>query len=313
MKKENRNEKAKNIYLFYGQEKYDIEKAVQNIKKKFDNLTDGINLFYVNSDNIDKLNSICQNVTFFGDQKLVVIKDTKLKFDFDKMCESMSDGTTVVIVESDIDKRTSEYKKIKKQANIEEFNQLKPVEMTNYIIQILKKYDLKISKSDAEYMVNVCGNDKQNNINELHKLVIYCKDSTDIVNKDIIDKICVKTLNAKIFDMLDKAVNKDKYQAINDLDNLLMQKESIVKIYIMLYRQIMQMYLIKILKNAETKNIDEVLKIHPFVYRKLNYSCDKYSINDLKHLLYLFDEYDQKTKLGDIDFVIGLKEIICQM
>ena len=309
--KEDNNKKR--IYLFYGEETYDIQKAIDKLKKNFDVLKDSINLFYLNKENIETLYDICQNVTFLGDQKLVIVKDTNLKFDIDKMYNSMSEGTIVAIIEQAIDKRTNEYKKLSKIAIIQEYNHLSLDDMANYIEYILSKYNLKISKSDVEYFVNVCGDDKQNDINELQKLVIYAQLKTDIITKEMIDKVCVKTLNAKIFDMLDKAVNKNSYEAINDLNDLLMQKEPIVKIYIMLYRQILQMYMIKILKNKNKPNIAQILKIHPFVLKKLSYSCDKYTLNSLKNLIYLFDEYDEKTKQGDMDFVIGLKKIICQM
>ena len=38
-----------NIYLFYGEEKYDLEQRVEKIKKDFTNLEVGLNLFYINN------------------------------------------------------------------------------------------------------------------------------------------------------------------------------------------------------------------------------------------------------------------------
>ena len=37
-----------NIFLFYGEEKYDLEQRVEKIKKEFSNLEVGLNLFYIN-------------------------------------------------------------------------------------------------------------------------------------------------------------------------------------------------------------------------------------------------------------------------
>ena len=59
------------IYLFYGEEKYDLEQAVLKIKKQFNNLENGINLFYINSENIDELENISSSIKFFGDEKLI--------------------------------------------------------------------------------------------------------------------------------------------------------------------------------------------------------------------------------------------------
>ena len=299
------------IYLFFGEEKYDLDLAVEKIKKGFDKLEVGLNLFYVTNDNLDELSTLCDEVTFFGSKKLIIIKDTKLKFNVD-LISSADDDVTFVIIEDSVDKRLSEYKKLSKIAQITKFKHLDEKQIVTYIMTILKKYDIKISKEDAEYMQSICGEEKSNIVNELQKLVIYLGKSS-VVTKDVIEKICSKTLNAKIFDLLDDIVNKNKQSAILKLDQILKQKESIVKIYIMLYKQIKQMYMIKYLKEKKVYNILQVIKMHPYTFKKLNLAVDKYILNELKNIIYLFGEYDYKTKNGDMDFEIGLKEIICNM
>lgn len=300
-----------NIYLLYGEEKYDINQKIEKIKKEFSNLEVGVNLFYVNIDNIDELESITQGVTFFGSEKLIIIKNTNLKFNVN-LLKDLDEDIKVIIVEDNVDKRLSEYKTLSKIAECIEYKHLDPKQMVTYIVDTLKKYNVKISYEDAEYMQNVCGEDKYNNINELQKLVIYVGNG-GVVNKEIIDKICSKTLNAKLFDVLDDIINKRKKIAIDEIDTLIRQKEPIVKIYIMLYKQFKQLYQIKVLKSKNNTNFAQELSIHPFVAKKLSFSADKYTESELKNIIYAFDEYDQKTKNGDMDFEIGLKKIICML
>lgn len=301
-----------NIFLLFGDEKYDLNLKVEKIKKEFNMLEVGVNLFYLNSESIDTLQSIIESVTFFGEEKLIIIKDTKLKFDNSILENNISDKIKVIIIEESVDKRTSEYKKLCKFAECTEFSYLDEKQMSSYIIQILKKYSINISNEVASYMLNVCGNDKTNIINELQKIVAYL-DKNSTVTEEIIDKICSKTMNAKIFDLLDKIVDRDKKNVGNVLEDMLKQKESIVKIYIMLYKQIKQMYMIKIMKEKKEDNIAQKLEIHPFVFNKLSRSSDKYKTRDLLNLIYIFDEYDEKTKNGEMDFEIGLKKIIYSM
>jgi DNA polymerase-3 subunit delta len=301
-----------NVYLFYGEEKYDLNIRVEKIKKDFSNLEIGVNLFYLNKENIDELSSIIESVTFFGTQKLIIIKDTKLKFDLSFLDKNLDEDIKIIIIEDSVDKRSTEYKKLSKVAECVEFNHMNPQEMITYAIQILKKYNINISHDTAEYFQTVCGEDKTNNINELQKLVIYLNPG-DTVNKEIIDKVCSKTLNAKIFDVLNKIVNKETKEGIILLDEILQQKEPISKISNMLYKQVKQMYMIKYLKENNEKDIATKLGIHPFVFKNLSYSCDKYTLESLRKIIYDFDEYDEKTKNGEIDFDIGLKKIICSM
>ncbi|MDO4282909.1 MAG: DNA polymerase III subunit delta [Clostridia bacterium] len=300
-----------NVYLLYGEEKYDLEQKVEKIKKEFDLLEVGLNLFYITKDNIDELASCLQGVTFFGSAKLIIIKDTKLKFNTE-LLKNLDEDIKVIIIEDTVDKRTSDYKLLNKIAECHEYKYMDSKQMVQYIMQVLKKYGVGISLDNAEYMQNICGEDKGNIINELQKIVIYMDGQGD-VSKEAIDRVCSKTLNAKIFDVLSKIVNRERENAILMLDELLKQKEPIVKIYVMLYKQVKQMYMIKYLKERKEKDIASVMGIHPFVLKNLSRSCDKYTLDELKNIIYSFDEYDKKTKIGEMDFEIGLKKIICSM
>lgn len=301
------------IYLFYGEEKYDLEQRVEKIKKEFNNLEIGINLFYITDDNLQELDKVSQGVSFFGDEKLIIIKNTKLKFDVDNISNYSLNGNTYIIIEDTIDKRLSSYKTLLKKAEVVEFKNMDQPQMTSYIIQILKKYNIKISQDTASYMTEVCLLDKTNIINELKKIVSYLDGTSDVVTQEIVDKVCAKTLNAKIFDMLDKVMQKKKVEGIELLDELLLQKEAIVKIYIMVYKQIKQIYMIKILKQKKVQNIAQELSIHPYVFQKLSKVSDMYSIAELENVIREFDNYDEKTKLGEMDFEVGLKKIICMI
>lgn len=299
------------IYLLYGEETYDLNNKLETIKKEFSNLEVGLNLFYLDKDNLDELKSLIDGVTFFGTQKLIIIKDTKLKFPVELLKE-LDQDITIVIIEDSVDKRTSDYKTLAKIAECTEFKYMDEAKVKDYILQILKKYHITISNQDAEYMANMCGTQKANIINELNKLVLYLGDQT-IVTKEAIENVCTKTLHAKIFDVLTHIVNKNKQVAIKQLDELLLQKEPVVKISIMLYKQVKQMYLIKYLKEKNASNITQILGIHPFVFKNLSKSCEFYTLNQLRNILKEFDRYDEKTKNGEMDFEIGLKKIIAMM
>ena len=75
-------------------------------------------------------------------------------------------------------------------------------------------------------------------------------------------------------------------------------------------------YFVDNIYNNITDNILDIAKlfgIHPYTYKNLSISADKYTLNKLKEILYSFDEYDEKTKNGEMDYEIGLKKIICSM
>ena len=126
-----------NIYLLYGEEKYDINQKIEKIKRSFENLEVGVNLFYINLDNIDELESITQGVTFFGSQKLIIIKNTNLKFNIN-LIKDLDEDVVVIIIEDNVDKRLSEYKTLSKIAECIEYKHLDERQMVQFIIDILR-------------------------------------------------------------------------------------------------------------------------------------------------------------------------------
>lgn len=307
-----KNKAVSGVYLFYGEEEYDISRYIEKIKKCFENLEVGVNLYILDKSNIDMLSDLCDLVSFFGTKKLILVRGTGLKFNVN-ILDNINEDTTVIIEEKSVDKRTSEWKYLSKNATCIEFAKLNEKDAAAYVIKTLGAYDIKVTQDVADYMVANCTSDKLLLINEFKKITAYLKKGS-LLTKEDIDYICVKTLNAKVFDMLDLAVNKKKEEAIYKLRELLEQKESAIGISIMLFKQIKQMYMIKLMQqDGVVSNIAEALGIHPFVYRKLSYSVNKYTLDELRQLILEFGEYDERSKIGEMDMENGLVRIIATM
>ncbi len=307
----------KNVYFFFGDDLYELERYVEKIKKTYSTLELGVNFFTLDKSNIDSLLDICTSVSFFGEEKLVLVKDTKLKFNVDLLSELKNTKSTVVIIEPEVDKRTSEYKKIQKLAECTEFASLKAKDAAVYVRKVLAGYKVQVSEEVAEYMVEVCTPNKQLLINEFRKIVAYLKEG-DVLTKEIIDKICVRTLDAKIFDVIDNIIAKKKDVAFSELDDLIAQKTYIGVISSVIYKQLKQLYMIKLLeeKSRQTKmriDIPQELGINPFVYSKLSKIKEMYTKEKLEELLLEFADYDLNSKIGLDDAELGLKRIVAMM
>ncbi len=312
-----KNNKLQHVYFFFGDDLFELERYVEKIKKTYNNLELGVNFFQLDKSNIDSLLDICTSVSFFGEEKLVIVKDTKLKFNIEQLSELKNTKSTVVIIEPEVDKRTSEYKKITKLATCVEFSELKIKDAAVYVRKVLNGYKIQVSEEVALYMVEVCTPNKQLLINEFRKIVAYLKEG-DTLTKDIIDKICVRTLDAKIFDVIDNIIAKKKDVAFKELDDLIQAKTYIGVISSVIYKQLKQLYQIKLLEEksrAENRKVDiaQTLGINPFVYSKLAKIKDMYSVGKLEELLLEFAQYDLNSKIGLDDAVLGLKRIIALM
>ena len=311
-----KSNKPKGIYFLYGTETYDIEHYVEKIKKCYSNLELGVNFYIIDKNNIDSLLDIVDSVSFLGLQKLI-IRNTGLKFSKTILENINNPELVIVIVEDSVDKRTTEYKFLVKKAVCVEFDKLNEKDAAFFVKRTLNAYKIKITDTVAKYLVNVCTEDKQILINEFRKIVAYLNPGEELTT-GIIDQICSKTLDAKIFDLMDLILEKKVKEAIDYLDDLLAQKVYIGLITGMMFKQVKQMYQIKLMEERikETgANVDiaKELAIHPFAYGKLKKAGSCYTKEKLEQLILDFDEYDEASKIGKIDAVIGTKRLILSM
>lgn len=312
-----KNNTLNGVYLIYGTETYDVQRYIEKMKKNIPNLQNGVNFFMLDKTNIDTLKDTIDSVSFFGLRKFILVKDINLKFNKDVLEDITNPELLLVFVESAVDKRTAEYKYLAKKAKVVECNKLNEKDAVMFIIRTLSSYKIKLTEDTAKYLVSVCTLDKQILINEFRKIVVYLGEDS-ILTKEVIDTICSKTLDAKIFDLMDLVLAKKKVEALNMLDDLIASKTYIGQISSMIFKQVKQMYEIKLMEDKIRKeginvNIATSLGIHPFVFSKLNASAKSYLLSDLENILLDFDEYDAEMKQGKIDAIIGLKQIILKI
>lgn len=310
--------KVSGIYFLFGEENYDISKCIDRVKKTFNNLELGVNFFNIDKSNISSLSDVLSMVSFFGEQKLIIIKDTGLKFNMEVLENMNKEEVAVLIIEKTVDKRTAEYKYLNKNVECIEFSELKDIEAITYVAKTLKAYGIMIEPEVSEYIVISCGTNKGSLINEFKKIVAYLEDKYKVLTKDIVDKICSKTLNAKTFGVLEMAINKQKEKAIKGIEDLIEQKEAPIGISILLFKQIKQMYMIRLImekdkQNGTRTNILEVTGMHPYTYKKLEEASKRYTSKELEKLIIEFDEYDERSKIGEIDGEKGLVRLIMSL
>lgn len=312
-----KNNTLNGVYLIYGTETYDVQRYVEKMKKSIPNLQNGVNFFTLDKTNIDSLKDTMDSVSFFGLRKFILVKDINLKFNKAVLEDITNPELLLVFVEESVDKRTAEYKYLAKNAKVVECNKLNEKDAVMFVIRTLSSYKIKVTEDTAKYLISVCTQDKQILINEFRKIVAYLGEDS-ILTKEVIDKICSKTLDAKIFDLMDFVLAKKKTEALNMLDDLIASKTYIGQITSMMFKQIKQMYEIKLMEEKIRKeginvNIATTLGIHPFVYSKLNGFAKSYTKTELENILLDFDEYDTGMKQGKIDAIIGLKQIILKI
>lgn len=242
------------IYLFYGEETYLLETRVKKIKKDFGELIQGINYIQIDDTNVEELISDLETPAFGFSKKLIIAKNTGLfkkekkeatktktkPLDEEKKnkkknvlseeklplpekiakyiqenAKDINETVELVFVEEEADKNTL-YQIIEKVGEVKEFTPLKLPELVANLKKIAAAYHVNVDDSTARYLVECCGTSMQELINEIRKLIEY-KGSEGNITKEDVDKLCIKQIQAVIFDLTDSLGKKETRKSLRGI------------------------------------------------------------------------------------------------
>ena len=324
------------IYLFFGEEQYLIETKVKKIKKDFGDLIQGINYIQIDETNVEELISDLETPAFGFDKKLIVARNTGL-FKKEKKTATKKEAKNgkltlaekvakyiqenekeitqtieLVFVEEEVDKNTL-YKVIESVGEIKEFALLKLPELVSNLKKIAGAYKVNMDDNTAKYLVECSGTSMQELINEIRKLIEY-KGENETITKDDIDKLCIKQIQAVIFDLTDNLGKKETGKALDVYYGLLSNKEPIQKILITLYNHFKKLYIIKI-ASKYNQDVATAMNLKPnqmFLVTKYKTQARYFEEQELRNILNELINLDANYKVGLIDLNIGLEAVLCK-
>lgn len=331
LEKELKTGKLNPIYLLYGEETFLLESCLKKIKTNFGERKAGINEIKLDETNIHTILSDIETPAFGYEKKLILARNTGLfkkegrkktgintelinkVADYIKEHKKMiEEAVVLVFIEQEVEKNIL-YKTIEQEGMLCEFQELKPQQIMARLKAICKAYQVQIEDPTLRYLIEACGTNMQDGINETRKLIEYAG-TEGTITKQAIDLLCIKQLDSIIFDLTDNLGKKKVDKALEVLHGLLYQKEPIQKILITLYHHFKKLYTIKIAQK-ENRNIAESLKLKPnqmFLVTKYKGQADYFKEQELKKIVEELIDLDYHYKTGQIDLNIGLESILCR-
>lgn len=321
----------KGIYLLYGEETFLLESSLKTIKKLFGEKIEGINYIKIDETNINQIIADLQTPAFGFEKKLIIAKNTGL-FKKDLKRKGKNDNTelkekvntyikeniqeinetvVLVFVETDVEK-CELLTTIDKLGITCNFEYQKPIQIQARLNAIIKAYKVNTDNATLNYLIECCGTDMQELINETRKLIEYAGVDGTITKQDI-DKLCIKKMESIIFDLTDSLGKKNTKQAIEVLRNLILAKEPLQKILITLYGHFKKLYLTKIAVNNK-RDIATSLDLKPnqiFLANKYKTQSSYFKLSELRNLVQALCDLDYKSKIGLIDLQVGIESILC--
>lgn len=314
----------------YGEELFLLETSLKKIKTLFGECVKGINFINIDETNYQQLIADIETPAFGFEKKLIIAWNTcllkkkeKKKADLAKTREKLAnylqnnievikESVILVFVEEDADTKFDLYKVLDKNGIVCKFDFQKPLQIEKRLKGICKAYHVNIEDSTLMYLIECCGTNMQDLINETRKLIEFAGENGTIQKEDV-DKLAIKKLESVIFDLTDNLGKKEIAKALEVLQNLIYAKEPLQKILITLYNHFKKLYFVKLALNTN-KDIASSLNLKSnqvFLVNKYKAQVRYFQESELKGLLQKLRDLDNEYKIGLIDLQVGLESILC--
>lgn len=293
-------------YLFFGQEEYLMNTAIDQLNKKFvGGVFEEINFVRIEGKDaeFDTLMNACETLPFMSEKKLVVLRDVLgLLENLDKggqdelykYLDDLGDHLCLVLMDNtdSIRKNSKLYRYFNKNKRAVDFSKLAGRELNQWIEGILRKHKKSMSFSDISYFIEHSSY-RSRNIdlslydleNELLKVINHSRDEE--IDKASIDAVLIESVDTNIFDLLDAIGNMDSSKAMDAFNDMYMSNEPVQRIFYMITRQIRLLLGFKLYreKGYNQSQIQSKLGIGNFEFRKISSQSNRWSLKRLEDIM----------------------------
>lgn len=308
----------KPAYLLYGEEEF-LKNSYKNRLREAVTGGDTMNYNYFEGKSIDvqEVIGLSDTMPFFAEKRLILIEDSGM-FKGGSNGEVMAaylpqvpDTTCLLFVESEVDKRSKLYKAVKKygypaELGRQDFNQL-----ARWAAGILAKDGKKITGRTVELFLAKTGDDMENILSELDKLVSYTLGRDVITDRDVED-ICTTQVTSKIFDMIAAISGRQTRKAMELYEDLLTLKEPPMRILFLIARQFNQILQVKELvgRGMDKSAIASRMKLAPFVAGKIMIQAKTFTKEQILEYVTLCVDTEEAVKTGRLQDRLAVELLI---
>jgi len=233
-------------YILFGDDAYLKKMYTDKIADKTAGLDSVFDLQRFSSESeLQEVYDAVLQFPMMAERKCVILTDydfeKKSKSDLDSLCAMLSelnDGCVFILRFDSLEfdaKRSSKAKKLiaaieKSGGKAVRLDHRRPAELGKMLTDGAAKRGCKMDAATAKYLIENAGSDINILKNELEKLCCFV--GTGTIDKATVDKVCVKTVEASIYDLTAKIFNCDTAGALTLLDELFfMRVEPMAMLY----------------------------------------------------------------------------------
>ena len=320
----------KNLILICGDEEYLKEQKKNELLERL-TVPGSMNFNAFTGENADpdEIGRLAETMPFLEDHRTILISDTGwFKGASDEavlaMVSQVPDSAYMIFFEKETDGNSRLQRLLKEKGEIFRFTSAESMkgreasaarqDIWNWAGNYLKKNKRNIVGRVLNDLVEMTGYDMQNLQTELEKLISFTMDrpAGAPVTKEDVDRICSRTLNDRVFEMMNYKLAGRNEKAVELLEELFALRNPPMRILYIIVRQYTQAYTLKELQREGfgDAQIMDKMQIRDWLLRKLKDQTRNCSLQDLRRRLEQCAEMETKVKQGDMPDRLAVEILI---
>ena len=305
------------VYLLYGEEVYLKKQYKEKLRNAMLSPDDTMNYAYYEGKgiNVNEVIDLAETLPFFAERRLIIMEDTGLfksaSSELADYLKEMPDTTSMIFIESEVDKRNKLYKAVQNKGRAVELGRQDEATLVRWVAGSIRRENKDVSENTVRYLLAKVGTDMENIQKELEKLFCYAMNKDSITSEDV-EAICTTQITNQIFDMVNAVADKEQKKALQYYYDLLALKEPPMRILFLLARQFKLLLEVKVMdqKGYGRKEIAEKTGINPFVVGKYQTQAKSFQTKELRTIIEDSVETEECVKTGRLTDTLGVELFI---
>ncbi len=296
------------LYIFYGQDGNSIQAKMKTWLKRFSEKGDVL----LDSEQIDgsmvtweTLKPTLSVVPLLSDKRLVVVRNLitqgqkPAQEGFAEFVPHLPDSTVAVLIEeAEIPAKNTLFALLSKMAHVEHFPALNPLQLRRILDAELKRLDIQMDNPAKSLLLEWVGLDYGALTSEVQKLATFS--DTSVVTKAMVEELVAVPTASRIFQWMDAVFAKNEAVATKLLLQELHFGTAPLQLLSLLITQTRRALSIRDgLDRDVLSDVQERLKLQPFVWNKCLQVAKKISLERLSQYLMQLVQADNLIKTGD--------------
>lgn len=254
-----------------------------------------------------------------GEYKIMLITDLPISGPVAELLSGedfdIPEDTVVIIYQQTEvpDLRTKAFKMLMRRLNKDGLavavNTVDDATLSRWVVQQFRRRGCSIEPKDVAYFLSVEEHNMESMLTEIDKLAVYCGDT---VTREALEKLCVKSVQARAYELNDLILEKNSDKVFSVLNNLRALRTPPQMILGSLFSCFANLYKLKVMEDLSESARGEETGLKPFLVRKYAGYLSRIPQQNFDKLLDVCSEIDVLAKTSRIDQEILIVRLVTE-